>query len=191
MILLSRDPKRVIEFLGCSVERYEQGFETLDEFYAWLGACRLISADALKIKRDKAHERIREEKRTVYSKFFNEWLTGHMDVEPTQEEVARAETVRCLRERYLQEAIDFFSKRDECDVKRNALVLAINNGLAGTLLKPLIAKHSGRSDKSSSEILKAFRRYVGFDEQSQPVILSKPHTDAESELHKFLDDDQR
>lgn len=126
-----------------------------------------------------------------YSGFFNEWLPAHVDMEPSRKETARIETVKRLRQQYLHEAIDFFSKRDEYKTKRYALVLVIENGLAADLLKSIIVEHSGRRDKNLTEILRAFRRYVGFRNNSEPFILSTPHADADSELHKFLGDDRR
>lgn len=190
MIFLSSDPKKVIQFLGCSVQEYEAGFSTLDDLYKWLGACRLLSADALKVKRNNAHERNREQKRTVYSRFFNEWLPAHMSVQFEEDEQRRVETVQHLRKQYLQEAVDFFSKRAEYEIKHQALALAINNGFAADLLKPIIAEHSGKQNKHINEILRAFRRYVGFDGNNVPTILSSPHSDEDSELHKFLDESQ-
>ena len=61
IVFLSSDPKQVMRFLGLSVGRYNAGFDTVDELFEWLGACRLLSAEAIKIKRDNAHERTRGE----------------------------------------------------------------------------------------------------------------------------------
>ena len=70
-----------MRFLGLSVQKYEADFQTLAELYEWLGECRLLSAEAIKIKRENAHKRNRERKRTVFSKFFYEWLPNYMDME--------------------------------------------------------------------------------------------------------------
>ena len=180
----------VIEFLGCSVEAYETGFRTLDALYQWLGACRLLSADALKIKRNNAHERNREQKRTVYSRFFHEWLPAHMDMTTTEGDAERNRKVSELRMKYLHDALEFFSKHSEYEAKHAALRLAIDNGCAGDLIKALIAAHSGKADKSLNEIVRAFRRHVVFDEAGKPGVTPKPHLDADSELHKFLNNDR-
>jgi hypothetical protein len=78
-ILLSSDPDVAMQFLGLSVQGYNDAFQTVDELYEWLGKCRLISNHAIKWKRNTASERNREQTRTIFSRFFNEWLPAHHD----------------------------------------------------------------------------------------------------------------
>ena len=189
MLLLSSDPKAVIPFLGLSVESYEAGFDTLDKLYEWLGACRLLSAEAIKIKRNNSHERNREQKRTVFSRFFNEWLPERQDVNPEQDKQQQTEKLQRLRQQCLDEAVDSFSKRLEYEAMHDTLVFTLNNATAANLLKPLIAQHSGKESKLLNEIVRGFRRYVRFNSEGQPVVLETPHSDAESELHNFLGND--
>ena len=185
-IFLSHDPRLVMRFLGLTVERYDAGFDTMDEFYGWLGACRLLSAEAIKLKRDNAHERNREQKRTVFSNFFNEWLPARMDLDVEQKQLNRPDSLQSLRQKYLDEAIDFFGKRDEYVAKHDRVVLTINCDMAANLLKPLVAQHSQKEGKLLNEIMRAFRRYVGFEANGQPCVLGAAHSDFESQLYQFL-----
>lgn len=186
MIFLSSDPHAVLNFLGCSTEKYEAGFTTIEGLYEWLGSCRLLSPEAIKIKRNNSHERSREQKRSVYSRFFNEWLPARKGITASQNETDASGKILPLRAKYLQEAVDFFAVREEYETKEAALLLAINNGLAANLIKPIIAEHSEREGKQLNEIMRAFRRHVTFDEAGQPGMAAEPHSDAESQMHKFL-----
>ncbi|KAK3702468.1 hypothetical protein LTR37_014830 [Vermiconidia calcicola] len=170
-------------------EKYDAGFKTLDEMYAWIGACRLLSVEAIKVKRDNASERYKEKKRTIFTKFFKEWLPAHMNMELAEDEEERNAKLQQLRQKHLEEAIDFFSVREEYNVKHNAIVLQMNNAMAASLLKPIITQHSGRADKQLTDIMRAFRRYVGVDTNRNPYILRRPHTDVESQLHLLLGED--
>ncbi|KAK3707659.1 hypothetical protein LTR37_012007 [Vermiconidia calcicola] len=183
------DPKQVMSFLGLSVEKYDAGFRTLDEMYAWIGACRLLSVEAIKVKRDNASERYKEKKRTIFTKFFKEWLPAHMDMDLAEDEEEWNAKLQQLRQMHLEEAIDFFSIREEYNVKHNAIVLQMNNAMAASLLKPFITQHSGRADKQLTEIMRAFRRYVGVDASGNPYVLRRPHADVESQLHLLLGED--
>ena len=185
-IFLSNDFRMIIKFLGCSVERYERGFTTLCELYEWLGECRFLSALPLQVKRDGASERRREQTRPVYCGFYRDWLPARMAMQFELAESERAEKLLLLREQHLEEAVQSFHKAEEYGMKRAALVLTMANGLAASLPKPLIAEHSGKAAKQQVEILRAFRRYVGFNASGEPVVLSDPHSDDESELHRFL-----
>ena len=160
-IFLSSDPDVVMQFLGLSIQDYNNGFQTVDGLYEWLGKCRLISTYAIEWKRDNASERQKEQKRTIFSRFFNEWLPAHpgIDQEPepsdNQEQLA---LIRRLRLKYLEEAVDFFGKREEYEKMHADLTLVFENAIAAELLKPIIAEHSKREGKSLNEIVRGFRR---------------------------------
>lgn len=199
-IFLSKDPNLVMQFLGLSVRNYEQGFQTLNSLYEWLGKCRLLSTYAVKIKRNNAHERNREAKRTVFTGFFQEWLPTHLhndeDLVDTsisdEDEAAKRTAIICkLRLTYLEEAVDFFNKREEYDKLHSAITLIFDNATAVDLLKPIIAQHSEKEGKALNEIVRAFRRYVGVGPDGQPYIVDHPHSDAQSQLHHLLAGDRQ
>ena len=189
-----------MEFLGLSPQDYYKGFTTLDALYEWLIKCRLLSPEALKIKRNNAHERNREEKRKVYAKFFYEYLPAHLNVgeelvDASESEASRhyvqQEAIRKLRRQWCQEAIDFFNRRAEYEKMHCTITHAVDNGLAADLVKQLIEEFSEKEGGLVREILRAFRRYVAFDGKGQPYILDKPHSDEDSQLHHFLADDRQ
>lgn len=189
-IFLSNGPEQVMHFMGLSVERWCAGFASLDDLYEWLGACRMLHPVAIKLKRDKPHERNREERRNVYRKFFFEWLRQPMpDKELSYERMEQAGEIAVLRQRYLNEALDFFDKRSLYEDRYRTLVMTINNAISSNLLRPIVIKHSGAKAKKVTELMRAFRRFTEFDVHGRPHLRTTPHTDAESQLYRFLSED--
>ena len=172
-ILLSSDPDLIMRFLGLSVQGYHDGFQTVDELYEWLGKCRLISNYAIKWKRNTASERNREQTRTIFSRFFNEWLPAHQDndqkqessdneiqdVDEAQELVAQQlEILQIMRLNYLGEAVDFFGKQAEYEKMHANVTIIFENARAADLLRPIIAQYSEKEGKLLNEIVRGFRR---------------------------------
>ncbi|EME43703.1 hypothetical protein DOTSEDRAFT_72904 [Dothistroma septosporum NZE10] len=195
LLWLSEDPVKVMEFLDLSPTRFFTGFSNVEEMYAWLGQSRLAAPNVLRIKRNISVDRQKQNKRTIYGTFIDTWLPNHLALpaerpDPTDEEYAQEKAdLRIKRERYRDEALDTFGQRAEFITMRDALVLSINNQIAKHLIRPIVAKHSGSKDLKLSEINRAFGRWVGFDESGKPCVKKEAHSDENSELHYFLNDD--
>lgn len=190
-LFLSRDPAQVMSFLGLSVEVWNAGFATLDQLYEWLSACRMLHPVAIKLRRDKAHERKREERRDVYRRFFFDWLPERMpEMSRTSEKDEQRVQIAQLRQRYLDEALDFFDKRAIYNEVHRVMVSTVDGAIAANLLRPLITKHSGAKAKKLAELVRAFRRFVEFDEDRRPCVAAVAHTDADSQLPQFLNDEK-
>lgn len=189
-IFLSNEPQEVMRFLGLSVEDSDAGFATLDQLYEWLCACRMIHSVTIKLRRYKAHDRNREQNRDVYRRFFFEWLPERMpDMATSYDKEERSVEIAQLRQKYLDEALDFFDKRPIYEKMHRSAVATVNDAIASNLLRPIIIKHSGAPAKKLGELVRAFRRFVRFDDDGQPYLGLTARTDSESQLPKFLDDD--
>ncbi|KAF2170988.1 hypothetical protein M409DRAFT_63986 [Zasmidium cellare ATCC 36951] len=199
MLILSNDPDRVMAFLGLSFRRYAEGFATVSEFFRWLRECRLIDLNIIRKKRNISRDRQKESKRTLYSKFFEEWLPKSYGIEDEesdtddqvcdspQEEPRDDDRMRWeKRERLRDEAVKFFDKEEEYRTMFGGLQRLICNLWVERLLKPIIAAESGAKDKKLAEIVRAFRRWVCFLGGTKPCVLPEPHSDAESQLFWFL-----
>ncbi|TKA64395.1 hypothetical protein B0A55_10373 [Friedmanniomyces simplex] len=200
LLFLSCEPERVMEFLGLSAERYGQGFATLEGLYVWLGQCRGLCAGTVRTgRRENASQRAKG-KRTVFVRFLEEWVPANLPPTPADddsdaraaEEGERDVSLIKQRQEVLAEALTFFNKQADYDVMHQALVCAMSNASAAHLLRPIIALHSGREDKQVTEILRAFRRFVGVrvsestDGRLEMHVLETPHTDVESELWRLV-----
>jgi hypothetical protein len=191
-IFLSNDPQQVLSFLGLSFDEYQQGFTTVDEFYRWLAHCTLLSKDSVKVKRNDASGRQKERKRPLYSNFFNTWLPAFFEMGTDniheQETLPSCSAGNSQRENLQLKAVAFFDRKPEFELISAAFNHQIQSRTVDSLLKPLIAQHSGSKEKKLNEIVKGFRRWVGFHNNS-PYVLDAPHEDDESELHNWLGED--
>ncbi|KAK1080517.1 hypothetical protein LTR33_005477 [Friedmanniomyces endolithicus] len=198
LLFLSCDPDKVMQFLGLSADRYEQGFATLDELYVWLGHCRGVCAELGWTRRQENSSDRAKEKRTVFMRFLEEWVPAHFpfplrdaDTDSDAAKKAREVTVHKKRQETLEEAVAFFDVQANYDIMHESLIRAISNSSAASLLRPIICLHSGRADKQLTEIIRAFRRFTGVhwgeNGRLELRVLETPHTDAECELWRLVD----
>lgn len=194
MLFLSNDPDQVMEFLGLNLRIYQAGFSSMNDFYAWLARCRLLTPDYvgnLQYKRrDTSNQRQKEYKRPAIKSFFEEYLPTHVGTEGAEIEdpdMWRANLAR-RREQWRDEAVQFFEKREELEQMRVKLVKSISNQTADFLIKPIVSAHYGGNKQKVHEIVRAMRRWVEF-ENGQPRILAESHSDEESQLHFWLEGD--
>ncbi|KAK4501650.1 hypothetical protein PRZ48_007459 [Zasmidium cellare] len=218
MLCLSNDPTQIMFFLGLSPKRYADGFTTVEDFFSWVRECRLIDMEVIKKKRNISRDRQKENKRTLYSTFFEEWLPNSCDMddedadrikgegedavkdeavkdevvkdEATKEEVVKDEdTVRReKRDKLCTDAVSYFDKEEEYKTMSETLCRLLCNMWTERLLKPVIADYSGAKDKKLAEIMRAFRRWVCFVDAAVPHITVEPHSDDRSQLFWFLRD---
>jgi hypothetical protein len=188
MVFLSDEPKQVMTFLGLDSDRYDRGFDTMDDFYEWLARSRLLTDDYVQNlghrRKNTPRQRQKETKRSIIGNFFHEYLPAHRPVDEAEDSIILDLATRRLQ--WQCEALAFFDKRDLHDRTRRALVRAIDNQTAEHLLKPIVQRHSGGArDKKLTELVRAFRRWVGFVD-GQPRVLDAPQTDADSQLRGWL-----
>lgn len=191
---MDSDPDKVMRFFALDHERYYKGFTTLQDFYRWLADCRFVSAEVVNFKRDNSNERQKERKRTVYTRFFDEYLPKHFGVSEEESDGTASDSgsgqkepnFAAKRASYLQEALTTFDKRDEYTSLHQALVLSIKNQTAEYLVKPLVATASGKQGKGLTEILRSFRRWIVIDGDGRADVAGKPHTDQEAQLYRWL-----
>ncbi|CAK1366032.1 hypothetical protein CB0940_09529 [Cercospora beticola] len=194
LLFLSNDPDHVMQFLGLNVAQYHSTFDSVDEFYAWLATCRLLTPDYvgnLQYKRkDTSNQRQKEHKRSMITSFFKDYLPLHMELEVSDldDSATWKDDLARRRQEWREEAVSFFDKREEVDKLRDDLAISIANQTADYLIKPMVAKHYDGGEKKVAEIVKAIRRWVGFD-GGQPKILAHKHSDEESQLRFWLDGD--
>lgn len=184
-VLLSSEPERVMQFLGLDDKAFEVGFTTLDQLFQWLGECRIIEADAIKTKRATSHERRRETTRSVFAKFFNEWLPLHRpDMGVTSpaahdksgqatcesqlaDDAASRAKLQIRRSELVQEAIDFFGKRMEYESKHAVVVRLVRATIVESLIRNLVVAHTGKNDRTKlNEIVRDFRHFTDVNRAS-------------------------
>lgn len=206
-IMLSSDPKQVMEFLELSTERYDQGFETIEEMFTWLADCKMLSEHSRRRERTELSRDRQKFTRPIFVRFFREWLPKTLDArraaaagasengaegagEDRETSPERRARLAELRHQYMDEALAFFGKRVEYDTMHTAFLRKRANETAAHLLKPIIAEYSGKKDKKLTELIRAFRRNVKMGGNS-PEVLDTRRSDVDSELWTFLDESGR
>ena len=198
-MMLSTNPRSVLEFFGLDYERFNEGFRTTEELFRWMSECRMISHHSL--KRERNVPVTREEKkadRHMFNDFFGQWLPKHLE----EREAASSPSLGSiehdahpslseLRQRYLQEALDAFTRdnndiRTQYSAKLKAMLHRRDLSTAEHLLKPIIKTHSGKKDHNLSELVRAFRRNVEYRDGTL-AILDQARSDTDSRLHTVLD----
>ncbi|EME81896.1 uncharacterized protein MYCFIDRAFT_78675 [Pseudocercospora fijiensis CIRAD86] len=198
LLLLSNEPEEVMRFLGVSPEKYEAGFATIDAFYTWLAESRLVTADFhIQSKRkNTSKQRQKDRKRPMIGNFFDEFLpaylnldTHHDSTNTTAEDAVpwSSPAMKKLREKYAEEALQFFDKSDAYEIQHNTLVGWLRSQKAEQLIKPIVAEVSGKKERKLAEVVRAFRRRVRFGADEKPYIAEVAHSDQESELRRWLD----
>jgi hypothetical protein len=110
MILLSKEPQEVMEFLGLDAEKWKRGFTTQDETFAWCSTGQYYNRFVM--KNENADDRARYQKRPMFKRFIHEWIPAHPEAWRNEE--------RCPRKMVLEDAIKHFDKQDQYDVMISA-----------------------------------------------------------------------
>ena len=114
LLFLTADPSSVLQFLGLSVDRYWQPFETSEQMFCYATGMRFFRRDTYIRETLKANDRKRMTQRPMYRKFVDEWL-------PAQPDVGKAEEWSpVLRKGVLEEALDVYKKGKEYEERLEA-----------------------------------------------------------------------
>ncbi|KAL9091040.1 MAG: hypothetical protein Q9159_001666 [Coniocarpon cinnabarinum] len=144
-LLLSRSPEAVLKFLGLDVEKWQQGFESLDDIYRFVSSSRFFNRRTFEAACEESHDEAAEEQkpihnvekgewttkqksrdkrrkrlRPMYRGFVEEWLPSqqsHPDISTShdREHFTDREALFRRRTAALHDALSFFEKRDEYD----------------------------------------------------------------------------
>lgn len=196
-MILSTNPAQIMAFFGLNVQRYYAGFESAEEIFLWLGECRMLSESSLKRDRNiPASREERSETREMFHAFFKVWLpaflnarrneestaTAESDLQPTIEDFSTSER----RQKYLDEALDFFDQRQRYVALHSAFLRKRGIDTAEARLRPMIITHSGKKGAALAELMRAFRRNVA-RRDDRLAILEESNLDVDSELPTLLD----
>ena len=105
LLQLTSQPQAMMGFLGLSHARYDEGFQTLDEAFSWLTACRFFKRKFFEWDKVSDKEQKARDKRSMYAKFVTTWLPQHHQHEDEIHNLERASV--------LNEALDTFRKCKE------------------------------------------------------------------------------
>ncbi len=75
-IFLTRNYYNTLDFLGLSVDRYERGFDTLEDMFQWISTSKWFCPRVYALENLNHVQRIRDVKRPTYMKFL-EWVNSN------------------------------------------------------------------------------------------------------------------
>lgn len=143
---VSRDPEQVFEFLGFDYNRFQEGFDTLEDVFEYVVNSKYFSVDAFLPENLTADQRHRDTKRKVYDHFMRylerEAPDQRMDRWSHERAVREAESFfpeAKLREK-IEAAKNRYEKRKEAKDVLDGHVLMDTFGLEGRELGAAIGK---------------------------------------------------
>lgn len=196
-IVLSKSPSEVMRFLGLCPSRYEQGFETIAELYAWLGSCRLLSREALKTLRYSETRERGNRKRSVFVNFRDSWVPAEIPLvlpadSTIDQRLAYVWQKRCEEE---QTAVEFFHKQADHAALHSSFDKQVVVAAAFHFFRQVVMEASGYQpgNKNLARVMRGFKRHVGAGQDGVPYILPEPVTDelSSSSLTGLLREDRR
>lgn len=164
-IILSKDPKEILEYLGFSYPGFEKGFRTEEDIFRYAVSTRYFSGPAYRLENLNNENRSRNRKRPFYMKFIQfletEGLLAGEYQKPSLEELQRMQTAH----------LEHFGKMEECrkmidEVSRQRKAAELFNG-------NIVMKILNISGKELGEFMKSVKQsYSESDLQGMILDLS-------------------
>lgn len=158
-IFLTKEPARAMRFYGLDVDRYKEGFSSETELFDWVAAGRFFSREVFERRVEKADDRTRQLKRPLYRHFVEDYMPA----------VTHSSNKVWMRAEVLHEALAAFDVCAEYDEK----MAKHNLTQAEKQLWGEVKKRINASEKSIKVVVRALRRWVGF-ERGEAVVLQQP-----------------
>jgi hypothetical protein len=194
-LLSSKDPDKVMHFLGLSTDKYYAGFATWQELFTWISMCKFVSTEVISCDRPV----IDKHKPEAYGRFYETWLPEFINEQKRRNSdwykscVVMIEIGTSARRRlWQQQALEHFDKIAEYEQRRAHLERVVEEQIIVHLLKPLVREITGLAESKQTEVLRSLRRWVSVDtDTGTPHILSRSQGDDDSQLRHLLADDKR
>ena len=111
LVVLTREPREVVEFLGLQAGVFDKRFCNIDELYRFASSCRFFDPGRYRKDGLKANDRKRMAQRKVYQDFVERWIPEYCGSE-REENAARLD-----RSTVLKEALEIFRKERVYDAQ--------------------------------------------------------------------------
>jgi SepF-like predicted cell division protein (DUF552 family) len=170
-IQISKDPRKIYEFLGCDFDRYLEGFDSLEDIFNYITSSKHFDFGKFKYENLYARDRKRNKKRDTFNKF----------IEHCNKKDADSQYSKKNKDHYIHEIDSYFPesqllKRIEELNRKNDLSKIINEKFNGNL----IMKLTGLSGKELGNFIFQFKRIYGKDFDSFILNIS------ETRLHNLI-----
>lgn len=157
-VMVSRDIKKVLTFLGYQADRIDKPFETPECIFAFAASSPFFSPMQFDLARASYKDRIRDAKRPMYQRFLA-WMDAQSLPEPTP--VDRAERFDVAKQLFSD-----FEVRLESSKARYARDLRVKSRFHGHRVKQL----TGLEGKALGELMQSIREHFGSKEALAKAI---------------------
>ncbi|KAI9767007.1 MAG: hypothetical protein M1840_005966 [Geoglossum simile] len=120
LLFLTRDPAQTLLLFGLDPHKYNQGFGTLDEMFAYIASTRFFRHAAFENTEERRRDRQRMAQRPVFIRWVLEFLPRHADVLVGDPELTR--------EGIMEEVLATFNKRAEYGIRLSEWNIAVAEG---------------------------------------------------------------
>ncbi|KAI9892434.1 MAG: hypothetical protein M1814_001391 [Vezdaea aestivalis] len=176
MVYLTRDPARVLEFLGLDHEAFEKGWNTPEEMYEWATHCRFFDVGVFREKGEylKANDRKRLKLRAVYRDFVFNYVPS-IPVSPAPDSVPS-------REEVMQQALNVFEARAAHDDLLREYRLELKQKQAWDAVSEALSQPSTNSGKrKKGQLMTLLKRRISLKPGVKPDI-----TETDFEVPNFI-----
>jgi len=153
-IVISKDSKKIFEFLGFDYERYLKGFDTLEEIFDWVINSKYFNYEKFLMDNLNHIDRKRNKKRATYQKFLEYINTKDLNSLPKHEFNKEKETYIDIIDNYFPE-VKLVEKLAELTTKD-----AYNKLIAERFNGNLIMEWTGLKGKELGECIVNFKKYI-------------------------------
>ncbi len=154
-IVISKDSKKIFEFLGYDYERYLKGFDTLEEIYEFVITSRYFNYEGFLMDNLNHIDRKRNKKRVTYQGFLEYLNTKDLESLPKYEFNKDKNYYIHLVDTYFPEA-NFIEKLQ--DLARKDV---FNKTVAEKFNGNLVMEWTGLKDKELGNCICEFKKYIG------------------------------
>ena len=153
-IVISKDSKKIFEFLGFDYERYLKGFDTLEEIFEWIINSKYFSYEVFLMDNLNHIDRKRNKKRATYQKFLEYINTKDLSTLPNTVFYKNKEIYLELVDNYFPEA-KLSEKLQELKDKD-----AFNKAMAEKFNGDLVMEWTGLKGKELGNCIKFFKESI-------------------------------
>jgi hypothetical protein len=154
-LIISKDFGAILRFLGYDSDRYFQGFDTLEEIFAYVSSSPYFNADIFLLENRNHISRTRDRKRQSYQKFL-QWLATNPQANAYPWQNLKEQGGRLYQETFIRKAFEMF---EGFEVKHRSTLKAFEAWQQCRKLfnGDLVSNWTGLKDQALGQLMKHLR----------------------------------
>jgi hypothetical protein len=182
-IILSKDPKKMLEFLGLSYERYQEGFDELVDIFKFISASPYFNWEKVQLENNNKVNRDRDKKRNTYQEFLK-WIDENVrdDAHNYQTEKDKTLYYDMINEAFPEANLQMEVRRLEYEYCKELYVKSKFNG--GEVMRKY-----GLQGKELGDAMNTFKKINGSlfpNETYEDYIIKTPVNEIYDDFELFL-----